>query len=152
LKHGLERIRFDLPPSDWHDHAAERLWAEALGHDRYRLRNSPFYAYGVSFEDIVKARRDEVGQLVFETVVIRGGRSTYRLFAQTELDSESSRSSWQKLEALGCRYESNGRLISVDVPATTDIYEVYAQLEQGVRDRAWDFEEAHCGHEVTQRR
>jgi hypothetical protein len=33
----------------------ETLWATHLGADAYKLDNSPFYAYGVSWEDVVSA-------------------------------------------------------------------------------------------------
>ena len=33
----------------------ETLWATHLGADNYKLDNSPFYAYGVSWEDVVSA-------------------------------------------------------------------------------------------------
>src|SRR5688572_22698495 len=36
----------------------ETLWATSLGADNYKLDNSPFYAYGVSWEDVVHAPFD----------------------------------------------------------------------------------------------
>ena len=47
----------------------ETLWADRVGPDRYRLDNSPFWAYGVSWRDVVEAHMDEGGQLAFTRVV-----------------------------------------------------------------------------------
>jgi hypothetical protein len=38
------------------DGDVETLWATTLGEDRYRLDNSPFFAYGVSWLDVIEAR------------------------------------------------------------------------------------------------
>lgn len=54
---------------------------------------------------------------------------------------------WDKLQSLGCTYErATDRLIAIDVPPETDIYEAYAVLELGENDKVWGFEEAQCGH------
>jgi hypothetical protein len=37
----------------------ETLWAFNLGKDNYKLANSPFYAYSVSWEDIIIAPFNE---------------------------------------------------------------------------------------------
>jgi hypothetical protein len=58
---------------------------------------------------------------------------------------------WEHLATLGCTYErATQRLISVDVPPTTDIYRAYDLLEDGERNQVWNFEEAHCGHPLKQ--
>lgn len=47
----------------------ETLWASALGSDEFKLDNSPFYAYSVSWEDIVYAPVDSIeGIPTFECV------------------------------------------------------------------------------------
>jgi hypothetical protein len=60
------------------------MWAEPLGGDRYRLQNVPFYAYGLSFDDVVSARQIG-GQLFVQDVVERGGHSTYRIFLSQDV-------------------------------------------------------------------
>jgi len=141
----LVRVTFHLDPQEWHGSATERLWAEALGEGRYRLRNSPFYAFDVSAEDVVLAR-EEGGALEFSAVVARGGHSTYRLILTKGMD-ERFGAQWRPLAALGCSYEQGpGTLLSVDVSPTSDIYDVYEGLEDGARAEVWDFEEGHCGH------
>src|SRR5438094_8919227 len=75
----IVRITFALEPDAWHGYATERVWAETVGVNRFKLRNSPFYARGVSMNDVVFADPNIDGQLVFRAVSIRGGHSTYRI-------------------------------------------------------------------------
>lgn len=141
----LVRITFRLEPDAWHGSATERLWAEPVGGNRFRLRNSPFYAFDVSNEDIVFASERD-GQLEFDGISIRGGHSTYRLKLR-EHDSSSSAflQAWAPIERAGCSFEQ-GPVLAVDVRAAADIYQVYTLLEAGKAAGLWDFEEGHCGH------
>src|SRR4051794_37589642 len=82
---------------------AENLWAEVLGSDRFRIDNVPFYAYGVSLGDVVRA--DEIdGRLVFRDVVARSGHSTYRVLVKDRAGADSAgfQSLWRGLGDLGC--------------------------------------------------
>ena len=75
---GLVKVTFRLEPGAWHGSATESVWAEPVGPGQYRLCNVPFYAFDVSYGDLVGAV-EEAGRLVFASVVRRGGHSTYRL-------------------------------------------------------------------------
>jgi len=137
----LVKVRFQLEPGAWHGSATETLWAERVDDRRLRLRNVPFYVFGVSIEDIVFAHpADELFE--FDGVSIHGGHSTYRVIISGDAETQ-----WTPLAKLGCTYEQGpGRLRAVDVPPSTDIRAVYSALEQGEREGIWDFEEGHCGH------
>lgn len=148
MGHDLVRIVFELEPQHWHDSATERLWAEPVSGGRYRLRNSPFFAYGVSVEDVVFASPRDNGALYFERVSIHAGHSTYRLLLQRDRTTSDFRAHWDRLEALGCSYEE-GEVLAVDVPPSSDIYAVYSILEEGLKAGVWDFDEGHCGHPLT---
>lgn len=141
----LERIVFPLEAGAWHGFATETMWAETVSPGRYRLRNTPFYAQAVSFEDVVEARFSGA-ELQFEHAVERSGHSTYRLFVEAGITSPLFRLHWAPLETLGCSFEQGGNLLAVDVPREADIHVVYELLEAGARANAWDFEEGHCGH------
>jgi Domain of unknown function (DUF4265) len=146
----LVRLVFTLDPSEWHGSATERLWAEPLGKDRFRLDNSPFYVFGVSYADIVLGAEVE-GQILFRGVVIRGGHSTYRLRLQShDLSARSFVQAWTPLQTLGCSFEG-GPVLSVDVPPSADIHAVYELLQAGEAASVWDFEEGHCGHRLDTR-
>jgi hypothetical protein len=95
-KRDLVKVRFELQPGAWHGSATETMWAEAVGPGQYRLANSPFYAFGVSFEDTVLARREGT-KLVFVETIRRGGHSTYRIIPTTERQADVDRY-WEVLE------------------------------------------------------
>lgn len=140
----LVRISFELEPGAWHGSATERLWAEPLGEGRYRLRNTPFFAFGVSYGDIVFAEERD-GAIVFAGISIRGGHSTYRIILRSSAALHDFFRYWKPLEDLRCSYEE-GRVYAVDVPQSADIYAVYQLLEGGLAAGVWEFEEGHCGH------
>lgn len=143
------KVIFELEPSDWHDHATESVWAIPLGDNKYRVQNVPFYAYGVSYDDIVLAKPNEQGHLIVQGVPERGGHSTYRVILNPGTTDEQFETAWDKLGSLGSTYErATDRLIAIDVPPETDIYDAYAALESGEKDNIWGFEEAHCGHRL----
>jgi hypothetical protein len=121
----------------------ESLWARPEGDGRYRLCNSPFYAFGVSFEDVVFAR-DVDGLLMFTGVAATSGHSTYRL-SLNDVDRELLEAALANLNSLGCTYEQ-GPYLALDVPPESDIHRVYALLEEGEARGLWEFEEGHCGH------
>ena len=144
----LVKLVFPLEPGAWHGNARERLWAEPLGKDRYRIRNSPFYAFGMSNEDIVLGTEAE-GEILFRSVVLRSGHSTYRLRLRTrDLSTREFVQAWTPLQALGCSYEE-GPVLAVDVPPSADIYVVYDFLNAGEAANVWEFEEGHCGHPLA---
>jgi len=150
----LIKVRFELDANDWHSATAERLWAEPLAgveQPVFRLQNSPFYALGIAYLDIVEAIPDEDPQTyAFKAVVERSGHSTYMLLLK-EHDSLGA-SYWERLASVGCSYESTRMasaigprlLYSVDVPATTNLQEVYLILKQGEGDGAWLFQEGYA--------
>lgn len=144
MGHALVRIVFDLEEDAWHRSATERLWAEPLGSARYRLLNTPFFAFGVSNRDVVWGK-SRGNQVYFADVSIRGGHSSYRLKLATVATEADFVRHWEPLERLGCSYEE-GPVLAIDVPPSTDIYAVYEALESGMLDGIWDFEEGHCGH------
>ena len=147
-------VKIDLPlqTGEWHGYRTETVWAEKLGGNRYRIRNSPFYAFGVSADDVIFANPDDEAKLVFGGVSIRGGHSTYRLMRSAQCEALTFQSYWERLASLGCSYEEGpGRLLAVDVPPSVDIYDVYELMERGEASGAWHFEEGHCGHALRNR-
>jgi hypothetical protein len=142
---GLVKVIFPLDPNAWHGSATESVWAEPVKGGRYRLRNVPFYASGVSYDDVIEAV-DDAGHLVFTSVFDRGGHSTYRLLVNGP-HCDQFEAYWDRLAECGCTYERGHHpLIAVDVPREADIIEVYKRLEQGEADGVWGFEEGYCGH------
>ena len=142
----MVKVVFKLKEA-WHGHATESLWAEGLGNGEYSLQNSPFFAHGASYLDVVKAKESN-GQLIVRKVVRPSGHSTYRVFVLEERDF----SQWsQRLQEAGCTYErATEHLYAIDVPPEADVYRTYDILEMGVKEGVWDFEEGHCGHPLRE--
>lgn len=139
-------MRIPLPPDSWHGHASETVWAESQDGVQFRILNSPFYAKGLSFEDIVAANLTS-GGYVFDRVLGRGGHSTYRVIL--EPDPGGHANELATLSELGCTWEEGlGRLLAVDVPPSADLNKVYAALESGAANGVWDFDEGHVGHDL----
>jgi len=93
------------------------MWATRTGPDHYRLENSPFFAYGVSWQDIVEARPAPDGTLSFVRVVEKSGRRTIRVFfdgphaAQERIDAVLA-----AVNVRGATYEGMNRIyFAVDV-------------------------------------
>lgn len=149
----LIKIFFTLDDDDWHGYETESVWVELVSGNRYRLRNTPFFAKGVSFEDVVFAK-DKDGDLLFESTSIAAGHSTYRILVDKTISDDDFSRYWKPLERLGCTYESADRkkmiLYAVDVPSKADIYQVYELLDKGEKDGIWGFEEGHCGHPLKE--
>jgi Domain of unknown function (DUF4265) len=151
----MTRVRFYLDPTDWHGAASERLWAtpvDGANATTYELRNTPFYAKGISFLDWVDVTYDEEsGNLDFRSVVRRSGHSTYRIIVSDEA-AEAFDQRWTRLANLGCTFESGSRqgftLYAIDLPETSDIRQVFECLRGGEEAGAWIFEEGHVGQQL----
>lgn len=145
------KVVFNLEPDAWHGYGTESLWVELVGENRYRLKNSPFYAKGVSFEDEVFANPNIDGQLVFSSIALRAGHSTYRIFLKQPIEGTAFRDRWAPLQKLGCSFEGHGKsFLAIDVPMFVDIHQVYDLLQLGEDTGVWEFEEGHCGHPVKE--
>jgi hypothetical protein len=147
---GMVRVLFHLAsePQSWHGSVTERLWATPLKDGTYRLENTPFFVFGVSFEDIICAE-NRSDNLEFVKVAARGGHSTYRILPAKNW-AQLFVLKWQELASLGCTYEEgSASLLAADVPPTADINVVYRILEEGERSEIWSFEEGHCGHQTV---
>lgn len=145
----LRKVFFDLGDDEWHGRSSESLWAEHISGSKFKLRNSPFFAKGISFEDIVEVKEED-GRFIFVRSLIASGNSTYRLLVEESKIPNPFMTHWTPLEKLGCSYEESDelalRMYAVDVPSNTDIYAAYRLLEAGKNDGLWDFEAGHCGH------
>ncbi|WP_434148423.1 DUF4265 domain-containing protein [Methylocaldum gracile subsp. desertum] len=147
----LVKVVFFLGADQWHGYDTESVWAEKIADNRCRIRNTPFYAKGVSFEDVVFVREKD-GSLFFEAISIAAGHSTYRILLDKAIRESDFSKYWSPLEELGCTYEGADRgnmlLLAVDVPPNVDIHKAYELLDKGEKAGIWGFEEGHCGHPI----
>jgi hypothetical protein len=117
----------------------ETLWATPLGDDNYRLDNSPFYAYGISWEDIVEAFPSDDGFLEFARFLTKSGNRTLRVIMDSAEENPKSRSVLERITELGCSYEGlHSRLISINVPPDADFDAVTTYLTNDT-EMNWEY-------------
>ena len=142
------KVAVDVPESVVGE-TVETLWAERV-EDGYRLLNSPWYAKGISYLDVVEATVAGDGLFQIRRKVGTAGHSTYRLLVKDDADWARH---WDELQSLGCTYEEsleNGfPLLAVDVPPECDIHAAYSSMEEGETAGAWQFEEGDVNHPVS---
>ena len=126
-KESLSKILFRIPSSNGSSDV-ETLWASPIGNDLYELENSPFFAYSVSWQDIVYAPFNSDEQLpVFDSVNTKNGHRTVRIFF--EQDANEDNPVLIALNNAGCTYEGASRkYFSIDIPPEIIIEEVVQLL------------------------
>jgi hypothetical protein len=133
----LVRIRVPLEQSPGGSPEDDWLWAEPLGSGRFRVESSPFFAYGISRDDVVHATPsagEEEPRL--EDVIEKGGHRTLRIALDpgTELTGGAVQGLLERLLELGCTHETlRPKLVVLDVPAEVDVG-VVVQLLQALAD------------------
>jgi hypothetical protein len=117
----------------------ETPWAEALGEDRFRLANLPFWKYDVSIDDIVEAIVDDSGRPAFVRVLEKSGNRTVRVRLQPPMDvSPESKAVIDALVHLGCDFEGmHPGYIAVNVPPGVRLDAVAERLETSGQD--WEY-------------
>jgi hypothetical protein len=119
---GMVKVRLRGPQAD----EIETLWATPVDPDLYRLDNSPFFAYGVSWEDVIEAHPDAHEFLEYVRCVRKSGNRTLRvIFQDFKSGDEPAQPILKRLVELGCSYEGmQPRLVSINVPPRIDLSEV----------------------------
>ena len=119
---------------------AESLWVKDLGDDLYELRNTPFFATGLNYGDVVRAVSPKPDwKPHFKRVVRRGGYRTLRFLFSPDTQSKDRKSLFGKLAKLGCSSEGmNAALICVCVPPRKD-YSKVKQLLSSHPANVWYF-------------
>lgn len=110
----------------------ETLWAVALGNNLFRLDNSPFYAYDVSWQDIIEATKEAEDFYEFVRVVEKSGNRTVRIIFQNfSGNDEKGKQILSDIKNLGCSYEgANSKLISITIPSTVNFESVVNYLSE----------------------
>jgi hypothetical protein len=125
----LEREPGERGPED------EWIWAEPLGSGRYRIESAPFFAYGLSRDDVVRAAEGELPRV--EDVERKGGHRTLRVALDPAFDVERAevRALIGEFEAIGCTIETlPPHIVALDVPPELDVAEAVRRLQAPFRD------------------
>jgi hypothetical protein len=130
---GLVKVRVDLPSHE--TLGGESVWAEPLGADLYRLRNTPFYAFDLHFGDVVRAVPHQVNELpTIREVIERSGHKTLRVLFGDQASEARISGVLQALNERATNYEhARGRFYSLDVRPEADypaVCDYLWQLEQ----------------------
>lgn len=136
--HPTAKVLFRIPDGD-SGATVETLWAVPLGNDRYKLDNSPFFVYGVSWQDVVFAPHDPQEQMpTFQSVVERSGNRTVRLILDPRLaPGNVSEQILDGLKEIGCSFErAHSGYVSVNIPPSVDMGSVRSYLM--ARDAQWE--------------
>ena len=102
----------------------ETPWATSLGEDLYILENSPFYAYNVSWQDVVYAPLDaDEERPLFRHVHRKSGNRTIRvIFDPPVEEGNASDKKLKKIVELGCSFEgANNSYIVLNIPADIEL-------------------------------
>jgi Domain of unknown function (DUF4265) len=132
----LEKDEDGYPPVE-----VESLWGLRRG-EGIELDNIPFFAKGVAVGDIVKTTRGSDGALEFESVVRRGGHSTYRILL-IEKQPDDPRRTMEELITKGLSVEEDAGLLAVDVPPEIALGPVRDYLFEGIDSGRWEVEEGY---------
>ena len=134
----LVRIRVPLDPApEGHGPAEDWLWAEPLGSGRFRIESSPFFAYGLSRDDVVSASPvDGEQEPRLDAIVDKGGHRTLRiaLDPSAQVTDPALQGLLERLLELGCTHEAlRPKLVVLDVPGEVDVA-VVVELLQSLAD------------------
>jgi len=129
----LTKVHIDLP-NHWAT-GGESMWALPLGDDLYEIRNSPFYAYGINWGDVVRADSDDPSlKPEVREVVKYSGNKTLSVFFNEELGEEEQDSVLSSLQYLDLSWErATELLVAIDVHPEADY--------QAVCDKLWELEQ-----------
>jgi hypothetical protein len=154
------KIRLLLDPTDWHRASAELVWVEVLwGGTRkiFKILNSPFYARGISYLDVVDVVPAPDGYgLDYARTIQKSGHSNIWLQVPSP-PPKAFKYYWSSLHELGCTYESSSEdtkdgnkiLYAVDVPPEAEIDQVLSILERGQDRDVWIFQIGHLAHNAS---
>lgn len=136
----LTKILLELPRSE--QVGAESLWAEDLGNDLYRIRNTPFHAYGINFYDIVyaKAKSKSLRPSILKVHEYCGHR-TLRVIFLDDASSEERAARLSKLNEFKAYHENaNGTLFAIDVEPDGDYGAICDALYTWEKDGVLSYE------------
>jgi len=142
------RVRVRLEQGEgWPPVESEGLWAQKRAGGTYLLANTPFFAFGLSNGDLVRAAPDDGGAIWFTQRVQRGGSLTVRIITTDPADPMED--VMAKFEPHGVSGESmqRPRLLALDLPPGSDIASAKVLLAAGVASGRWHVEESDISEE-----
>jgi hypothetical protein len=140
-------------PADQGSISGEGMWAlydETTG--LYTLKNTPWFAYGLSWGDLVSVIEKDEGLLEVGHVVFAGGHRTLRVFFAPDFSDADKDLFLIRMQELAVDFELAGaELVALDVGPSSDYEMVLSYLgglaagEQLFYEEAWKGEEESLG-------
>ena len=135
----------DVDGEGWPPVGSERVWAQGLGDDTYRVDNTPWFVRDLAAGDIVRAvARDETSWPTFVEKIEWSGNYTIRVIP---FPAGALQGSLQAVLDLFTPHGADGEgaaqfpIVALNVPPSADIAAVHALLFRGQAEGWWDFEE-----------
>lgn len=108
------------------------MWAEELGSDLFRIRNVPFFAYGLNFHDVVRATADSPDlKPEIREVVESSGHKTLRILFPKSVGRDEQVKLLDSLKEHEAYYErATATHVAIDVEPEGSYNDVYDQLQE----------------------
>ncbi|MGH2666304.1 DUF4265 domain-containing protein [Flavobacterium sp.] len=123
--------------------AIESVWALREG-DCYRIKNIPFFAPNIAYDDLITVEEDE-DELFFDDIVEESGNSTLQIIIFNENDINDIT---KKIEDFECGWEGSHLkgYISINVPKKVKYSPIKEFLESKSKEKKLDYKEACLAH------
>ena len=124
----------------------EQLWAPQLNDELFKICCIPFFVYGLSLDDTVRAPLDG-GRYVFADIVEKSGHRTFRASLRSSPgEEERERIRMELIAAVRSLQGSvefySGTLVGIDAPTEQSYYGLCNELEKRKGVGQLDYEES----------
>jgi len=131
-----------LPYYDLEDDIAEEsLNIKDLGNSTFQIKNIPFFAPNISYDDIISVEEDD-GLLYFDDLILTSENSTVQIVV---FDINYIPNILKSIEDLNCSWEgmNNQTILAVDIPSSINYYYlVKSYLDERLNEKIFDYKEA----------
>ncbi|ASE62551.1 DUF4265 domain-containing protein [Chryseobacterium indologenes] len=120
--------------------AEESVWIEKLDDEKYQVKNAPFFAPNIAYNDIITVEKDD-DCLYFDEMTEPSEHSTVQIVF---FNNEKIEEVIKTIEELGCSWEgiNEQQILAVDIPATVNYASIQKFLERMLSENVFDYKEA----------
>lgn len=133
------KVKIELPNNE--DVASEILWAEIHTENTCFIRNVPFFAYGLNYNDLVEINNSDDFPIVTR-VIKKNGYKTYRVQLNKPLETPKEIEDFSTMiNEYGANIEmANKYMLSINIKPNGDLWGLYDKLEELSNEDILDFE------------
>lgn len=120
--------------------AEESLWIESLDNEKFQVKNIPFFAPNIAYDDIITVEHDD-GLMYFEELIEASEHSTVQIVF---FKSETIKQTIIDIETLNCSWEGmdDQKHLAIDIPPTVSYQKVKEYLDKQLDNGVFDYKEA----------